>query len=153
MENRNGFAYGIWLLLESCDHIPFSISHKLHITLISNISCKRKASDIYLELLKSNVTFPSTLSIRNCPVTYFHGNPLSSIGWRVSINNWKTIKHHLESYSCGIVPSEPHVSLRYFPIKNTPPTMLDANLECKFKCHLVLVDMNAPDPSQWNVVI
>ena len=151
MENRNGYAYGIWLLLRPCAYIPFPIHHKLHLTLISNIPCKRTAVKIYLRILQSHLPLPTLINTSQFPIHQFNGSPLSSIGWKVHLHNWKHIKERLEAFACGYVPEVPHISLVYGrgPIE---VNSFGNHIDLDFTCHLVLVDMNDELPSNWKIL-
>jgi hypothetical protein len=152
MENRGGYAYGIWFLLTSRDYIPFDLQHKLHVTLISNIECRRKAQKLYTRLLKENLDFPQVLHSSDFETQKFLGEPMSAVGWKIDIQHWDSLKVLVkELLPQGNVPDIPHVSLQYYRSKDF--SMCDYYLkDVSFSTSLVLVDMNDPDPANWKTI-
>ena len=117
MENRGGYAYGIWLKLTPLDFIPFNVNHPLHITLMSNIGCKRTASKIFSLVLKQkeNLEIPKFIDSNSLISEKYIGSPLSAIAWTLSIENWSKLKEYLnEIYPLGNIPDVPHISLKYY---------------------------------------
>lgn len=152
MENRNGYGYGIWLLLTPLEHVTFHIEHKFHITLMSNIYCKRKATDLYLKISNDyKNSFPKTIELKNPTISKFIGEPLSANAWSVNIDNWNIIKNELNHiYPQGKVPEVPHISLEYFRGSNFE-TCDKYMKKLSFKVDLCFVDMNENLPKNWKV--
>ena len=152
MENRGGYGYGIRILLTPKSHVPFDMYHKFHITLISNINCKRKAQNIFQKLLNINIIdkLPRTLSEEHdYEIMKFEGHPYSALGWKVKIENWNEIKKIMsDSYNNGNIPVIPHISLQYYnSIDFEICDRFMKNIE--FTTSLVLADMNDSNPSNW----
>ena len=151
MENRGGYAYGIWLKLTPLDFIPFNVNHPLHITLMSNIGCKRTASKIFSLLLKEkeNLGIPELIDSNNLITEKYIGSPLSAIAWTVNIPNWSELKECLnEIYPSGNIPDIPHISLKYYLSKEFEFCDYFCK-NVKFKVDLVLADMNDSNPENW----
>ena len=151
MENRGGYAYGIWLKLTSLDFIPFNIEHPLHITLMSNIGCKRMASKIFSSVLreKENLRIPEVIGSNNSITEKYIGSPLSAIAWTVNIESWNEISGYLNNiYQLGYIPDIPHISLKYYLSKDFEFCDYFYK-DIKFTCDIVLADMNDPNPVNW----
>lgn len=155
MENNGGYSYGIWLLLTPLTFVPFRMNHKLHITLISNITCKRTAQNIFLKILTENkITsdLPNIIQSNSFKTIKIVGTPLSAICWKIPFHHWNRIKEKINQlYPKGNVPEIPHVSLQYYRSQ-------DFNFadwyykDLSFSLDLVLVDMNDPDPQNWKII-
>ena len=154
MENRGGYAYGIWILLSADKHIPFQLNHKLHITLVSNISCKRNANKLFSRI-QAEVEIPSSVDTNNALLEMYTGSPLCALAWTVDIPEWESIKHKLKEISEFInvkdVPDKPHISLLYSFNDSIQNPNFYQNFN--FKTSLALVDMNDANPNNWKVLI
>lgn len=152
MENRGGYAYGIWILLTPREHVPFVMRHRFHITLISCIGCRRRAQKLYSRVLKENIEFPSVVFSHDFETKKYFGEISSAIGWKADIPQWDSIRSRLRAMcDYGDIPEEPHISLQYY---RTPEfTFSDHYFKGgSFSTSLALVDMNDPDPANWRVI-
>lgn len=155
MENRGGYGYGIWLLLTPQTFVPFRVRHKLHITLMSNIDCKRRAQNLFYKILTENTMIselPRVVYSSSFETMKFLGSPFSAIGWKVPFENWGRIKTDLSNmYPKGNVPDIPHVSLQYY--RSQDFTFVDwYHKDLRFSLNLVLVDMNDSNPQNWKII-
>lgn len=151
MENRGGYAYGIWILLTPTQHMPIRIKHKLHITLMSGITCRRKAVQIYSQILKENFDIPFLFDIKDSENMKIVGGPLNASGLKVNIHNWDCITKKLLSIYPGNIPEIPHISIEYHFSKDINRfQIIDKNMT--FITSVVLVDMNDSSPINWHVV-
>lgn len=153
MENRGGYGYGIWLLLTPNNYVPFKMFHKFHITLISNIYCKRKAQNLFSRILKDNLNLPKEIFSKDLETnSYISYDSYSAIGWDVNIYNWENISKKIKDMcSYGNIPEVPHISLQYF---RTPDFTFSDHYfkDLHFSVNLALVDMNDSIPSNWCVI-
>lgn len=155
MENNGGYAYGIWLLLTPQTFVPFKVNHKLHITLMSNIDCKRTAQNLYFRLVNENKIFskiPDVIDSSSFETMKFLGYPSSALGWKVPFKNWDYLSSEMSKlYPKGNVPDIPHVSLQYY--RSQDFTFVDwYHKDLKFSLDLVLVDMNDSNPQNWKII-
>jgi|SaaInlV_120m_DNA_3_1039746.scaffolds.fasta_scaffold25131_1 hypothetical protein len=153
MENRGGYAYGIWLLLTPNEYVPFCMQHRFHITLISGISCKRRAQKLFSRILKEDLQLPGVVFAKGLETKRYVGDISSAIGWKADIPEWESVRSALSTMcpETGDVPLEPHISLRYYRAPDF--TFSDHYFkELSFSASLVLVDMNDPDPGNWRVI-
>jgi hypothetical protein len=153
MENRDGYAYGIWLLLTPTVHVPFRINHMFHITLISGILCRRQAQNLFFRLLQEKLDFPRKINSSNFETMKFFGEPSCALGWKADIPQWDSLTSQIRTMFPGIgnVPDIPHISLQYF--RNSEFTFSDhfyKNLT--FSVDIVLVDMNDSHPCNWKTI-
>lgn len=154
MENRGGYAYGIWLLLTPNEFVPFHIEHQFHITLMSKINCKRKASDIFYKINNEFLEIlPKNINVRKAHISKFIGKPLCALGWKLNIDNWLEIQEKLkEIYPNADIPDEPHISLEYFRGSNFE--VCDRYFRnLSFTTDIILVDMNDSNPKNWKKII
>lgn len=155
MENNGGYSYGIWLLLTPQNFVPFRVNHKLHITLMSNIDCKRQAQNLFLKIIADDsitAKLPSIIDSNSFETMKFLGSPSSAIGWKIPFENWSHVSNKISMlYPKGNVPVIPHVSLQYY--RSHDFTFVDwFHKDLKFSLNLVLVDMNDSNPQNWKVI-